>query len=74
VAIDRDDHDERLARIEQMIEDLRREHPAGIESHLETIKTSQRTYQRAATVQAELKQELINRQQRRKRKALGKKS
>jgi hypothetical protein len=56
VPIDRDDHDERLARVEQMIEDLRQRHPTVIIAcHLDTIDAARRIHQRSTSAHAALK-------------------
>jgi len=76
VPIDRDDQDERLARVEQMIEDLRRKNPTVIiECHLDAIDAARRMHQWSTAAQEALKSATTDsRRQREQRKALGKKS
>jgi len=76
VPIDRDDHDERLARVEQMIEDLRRRHPTVIiECHVDTLDAARRIPQRSTSAHAALKSATTeSRQQRQLRKPREKKS
>jgi hypothetical protein len=76
VPIDRDDHDERLARVEQMIEDLRRRHPTVIvECHLDTIDAARRIHPRSTAAHAPMKSAATeSREQRQLRKTREKKS
>ena len=76
VPIDRDDHDERLARVEQMIEDLRRRHPSVIiECNLDTIDTARRVHQRSTSTHAAMTSATTgSRRQRELRKTREKKS
>jgi len=76
VPIDRDDHDERLARVEQMIEDLRQRHPTVIIAcHLDTIDAARRIHQRSTSATRRMKSGTTeSRQQHQLRKTREKKS
>jgi hypothetical protein len=53
--IDRDDHDERLARIEQMLEDLRREVRRFSEFHQQVVEDARLAREHTQNTRAELR-------------------
>jgi hypothetical protein len=68
VAIDRDDHDERLARIEQMLEELRREVSRFSDFHQQAAEESRLTRERSRSARAELRKAIDSSRAARKRR------
>jgi len=66
--IDRDDHDERLARIEQMLEDLRREVSRFSDFHQQAAEEGVLNRERSRNARAELRKAIASSRAARKRR------